>query len=147
MDPIVWLILFIVLIAIEALTLGLTTIWLAGGALVALIASAFHASLWLQVGLFLLVSGLLVIFTRPIAAKYFNRDRVKTNADRLVGKNAIVTETIDNLQGSGSVKVSGQEWTARSDDEEVTIEKGTKVEVLEVRGVRLICRKAASAEK
>ncbi len=142
MSPIQWLVVVIILILIEVITLGLTTIWLAGGALVALAASAAGAPLWLQMLLFLAVSGVLVVFTRPVAARYFNQNRIRTNVDELIGKHAIVTEEIDNLQGKGMAQVNGQEWSARSADETVTIEKGIKVIILEVQGVKLICRKA-----
>ena len=142
MSPIQWIGVIIILVGIEVITLGLTTIWLAGGALVALVASALGAALWLQMLLFVAVSGLLVIFTRPLAAKYFNRNRIRTNVDQMIGRHAIVIEEIDNLQGKGMAQVNGQEWSARSDDESVVIEKGAKVVVLEVQGVKLICRKA-----
>ena len=97
----VWLIVFVACILIELITLGLTTIWFAGGALIAAIGAAFGAPLWLQAVLFGAVSLVLLYFTRPVAVKYFNKDRVKTNAESLVGKQAIVISEIDNLQGIG----------------------------------------------
>ena len=104
----VWLIVFVACILIELITLGLTTIWFAGGALIAAIGAAFGAPLWLQAVLFGAVSLVLLYFTRPVAVKYFNKDRVKTNAESLVGKQAIVISEIDNLQGIGQVTVGGQ---------------------------------------
>ena len=137
---IVWLILLIVCLVVEAATMGLATIWFAGGALVALLVSLIHAPIWLQVVLFLAVSLLLLIYTRPIAKKYFNRNITKTNVDSVIGKNAIVVEAIDNLQGKGRVTLAGQEWTARSVEENGMIPEGAIVEVEAVSGVKLMVR-------
>ncbi len=141
MEPIIWLVIVVLLLIVEIVTLGLTTIWFAGGALVSLIVSLLDGPLWLQVGLFILVSGLLLIFTRPLALKYFNSSRVRTNAEDLLGRHAIVTETVNNLEGTGRVKVNGLEWTARSSEESVSIEAGAKVRIMEIQGVKLICKK------
>lgn len=135
-----WLVLLILCIGIEVLTLGLTTIWFAGGALVAIFASLLYAPIFVQVILFFLVSLLLLFFTRPIAVKYFNRDRVKTNVESMVGRQAIVTSEIDNLQAVGQVTVNGQEWSARSVDDKVRIPAGTVVTVAAISGVKLIVR-------
>ena len=93
-----WLILLIVAIVTEVITLGLTTIWFAGGALAAIFVAVLHGPLWLQIVLFFLVSLLLLFFTRPVAVKYFNKDRVRTNVESMIGKQAIVISEIDNLQ-------------------------------------------------
>lgn len=135
-----WLVLLILCIAIEVLTLGLTTIWFAAGALVAIFASLLYAPIFVQVILFLLVSLLTLFFTRPIAVKYFNRDRVKTNVESMVGRQAIVTSEIDNLQAIGQVTVSGQEWSARSWDDKTRIPVGAVVIVTAISGVKLIVR-------
>ena len=135
-----WLVLLILCIGIEVLTLGLTTVWFAGGALVAIFASLLYAPIFVQVILFFLVSLLLLFFTRPIAVKYFNRDRVKTNVESMVGRQAIVTSEIDNLQAVGQVTVNGQEWSARSVDDKVRIPAGTVVTVAAISGVKLIVR-------
>jgi len=139
---IVWLIILVVLILIEFATWALTTVWFAGGALVAAIIAAFHGPIWLQVGAFLVVSLLLLIYTRPIAVKYFNVKRTKTNSESLIGRQAIVTEKIDNLQGTGTVTVGGQEWTARSQNQ-TEIEEGAVVEIREIQGVKLIVEQTA----
>lgn len=144
---ILWLVILIVSIAVEALTLGLTSIWFAGGALVALAASAFHAPVVLQVILFLVVSLLLLIFTRPIAVKYFNKERVKTNVESLVGRQAIVISEIDNLQGIGQVTVNGQEWSARSFEPDKSLEVGAVVNVVAIDGVKLIVKPDPQMEK
>ncbi|WP_330686437.1 NfeD family protein [uncultured Acetatifactor sp.] len=135
-----WMVILILCIVIEVLTLGLTTIWFAAGALVAIFAALLYAPIFVQVILFLLVSLTLLFFTRPIAVKYFNRDRVKTNVESMVGRQAIVTGEIDNVQATGQVTVSGQEWSARSWDDKVRIPTGAVVVVVAISGVKLIVR-------
>ena len=98
-----WLVVLIVSIGVEVATLGLTSIWFAGGAVVAVIAAALQAPIWLQILLFFAVSLLLLFFTRPVAVRYFNKDRVRTNVESMIGRQAIVTSEIDNLQGIGQV--------------------------------------------
>lgn len=137
---IVWLVVLIVAIAIEVGTLGLTTIWFAGGALAAVAAAAFSLPVWLQGLIFLVVSLVLLVFTRPLAVKYFNKDRVRTNVESMVGRQAIVISEIDNLQGIGQITVGGQEWSARSENDKISMAVGTVVEVVAVSGVKLIVR-------
>lgn len=135
-----WLVLLIVAIVIEVLTMGLTSIWFAGGSLVAIIAAIFRLPVYLQVILFFAVSLLLLFFTRPIAVKYFNRDRLRTNVDSVIGKQAIVTAEIENVQGNGKVTLAGQEWSARSTDDKINIPVGSVVDVVSVSGVKLIVK-------
>lgn len=135
---IMWLVLLVIFIVVEIATLGLTTIWFAGGALPAIIASALNAPFIIQFLLFLVVSLLLVFFTRPIAVKYFNKDRVKTNAEGMVGRSAIVISEINNLSGIGQVTVGGQEWSARSRIDGTVIQPGAVVTILAINGVKLI---------
>lgn len=104
----------------------------------ATLAAAVHAPLWVQIVLFLAVSALLLFFTRPVAVKYFNKDRVRTNVESLIGQQAIVISEINNLQGIGQVTVNGQEWSARSTDEEAAIPVGCVVIIERVSGVKLI---------
>jgi membrane protein implicated in regulation of membrane protease activity len=137
MNQLAWLIILAVLILIEIITLGLTTIWFAGGALVAFIVSLFYDNLVLEVILFLLISLVLLYFTRPVVKKYFNSTRIRTNYSAIIGREALVTTTINNIKGTGLALVGGQEWTARSINDEV-IEKGTKVIVESISGVKLI---------
>ena len=134
----VWLLLLIVFIVVELATMGLTTIWFAAGALVAALAAAVNAPLVVQVGLFLIVSIVLLLFTRPLAVRFFNKERIKTNVESLVGRQAIVISEIDNLEGIGQVTVSGQEWAARSLDENTKIPVGTVVFVRAINGVKLL---------
>ena len=135
-----WLVLLIVFLGIEVATLGLTTIWFAGGALIAILAAVLNAPVIIQIVLFFLVSLLLLFFTRPVAVKYFNKDRIRTNAESLVGRQAIVIEDIDNLESAGRVTVNGQEWSARSSDDRVKIAQGVVVTILAINGVKLIVR-------
>lgn len=134
---IVWLALMVLLLILEAATAGLTSIWFALGALAALIASLFGGALWLQLVWFLAVSVLTLWLTRPLALKYLNSRRVATNADRVIGAEAVVTEDIDNIAGSGAVHVDGHEWTARSGSG-ANIAKGAVVRVERIEGVKLI---------
>jgi membrane protein implicated in regulation of membrane protease activity len=133
-----WLIILVALVVIELLTMGLTTIWFAGGALVATVAAVFGAPLLLQIILFLIVSAVLLYFTRPVAVKYFNKDRVRTNAESLVGRQAIVISEIDNLQGIGQVSVGGMEWSARTRQDGIVLPVGTVTVVVAINGVKLI---------
>lgn len=143
----IWLIVFVACIVIEIITMGLTTIWFAGGALVAAIGAAVGAPLWLQIVLCVVVSLVLLYFTRPIAVKYFNKDRVKTNAESLVGRQAIVISEIDNLQGIGQVTVGGQEWTARTTEEGITLPVGSVVIIRAISGVKLMVEEKPQQKK
>ena len=135
-----WLVVLIVSIGVEVATLGLTSIWFAGGAAVAVIVAAFHGPVWLQILLFFAVSLLLLFFTRPVAVRYFNKDRVRTNVESMIGRQAIVTSEIDNLQGIGQVTVGGQEWSARTEKDGRNLQPGTVVDIVAVSGVKLIVK-------
>ena len=135
---VVWLAILVILVVIELLTMGLTTIWFAGGALVAACISIPGTPLALQILVFLVVSALLLYFTRPVAVKYFNRDRVRTNVESMVGRQAIVISEINNIEGTGQVNTGGMEWTARSSYHNVVIPVGAVVTILGVDGVKLI---------
>ena len=138
MDMIGWLVAFVILIGIEAATMALTTIWFAGGAVFAFFAAVLGFSIQTQLVVFLIVSFILLLFTRPLAMRFVNRETVKTNVDGLIGRRAKVITKIDNNEPSGVAVVNGQEWTARSADDAVTIPVGTHVLIKEVRGVKLI---------
>ena len=109
----VWLALLITFIFIEASTVSLVSSWFALGALVALIASALGAELWLQVTLFFAVSGVCLVLLRPILKKYFTPKLVKTNVDSVVGSKGYVTAAVDNMSATGQVKLGAMYWTAR----------------------------------
>lgn len=138
--PVYWLIALVVFLVIEAATLGLATIWFAGGALVALIAAMCGAGLGIQVASFLVVSLVLLIFTRPFAVRFLSKDTLKTNVDRVIGMEGVVTEEISNLAGTGKVSLGGNIWTARTENEGGTIPVDAVVAVLRVEGVKLIVK-------
>ncbi len=139
--PIVWLILLVAFVVIEIISLGLTTIWFAGGALASLLASLAGAGIYIQVVLFLAVSFALLLMVRPLAQKHFNKDRTRTNAQTLIGETAVVMEPIDNLKAQGRVIVKGQEWAARNVNEGEFLEKDMHVRVMSISGVKLIVEK------
>ena len=134
----IWLIVLVAMLVIEMATLSLTTIWFAGGALVAIIASMFGAKISLQVFIFLAVSLLILFLIRPSAVKYFNGKRTKTNVSSLIGLEAKVLETVDNDNMTGKAIVNGQEWTARAVKDDMIIEKGEKASIVDIKGVKLI---------
>ena len=136
----IWLIVMVVCLVVEISTLGLASIWFAGGALLAMIIALIGGPLWLQILVFLVASIVLLIFTRPLATKFFNQNRTKTNVESVVGKQAIVTETIDNIKGQGRIVTDGMEWTARSFDSSV-IEEGSIVTIEKIEGVKAIVKK------
>lgn len=134
---IVWVVLMVVFLVVEAATAGLTCIWFAIGSLAALIAAIFDAQLWLQIVWFLVISFVTLYFTRPLVKKYVNSRSQPTNADMVIGKEALVTEDIDNVEATGAVSVGGKVWTARSADGG-RIKSGAVVSVLRIEGVKLI---------
>ncbi|WP_418748051.1 NfeD family protein [Frisingicoccus sp.] len=145
MYAIFWLGAFGVLLLIEILTLGLTTIWFAVGALAAFLLTLVHASLAIQMIVFFIVSLVMLIFTRPIMTKYLNKKTTKTNAESLVGRRARVlipvNNPVNNLKSEGQVMVNGMEWTARSTKDEVTFQKDEMVHIVGISGVKLIVEK------
>ena len=138
--PVYWLIALVIFLVIEAATLGLATIWFAGGGLVALIAAMCGAGIVIQIVLFLVVSLVLLFFTRPLAVRFLNKDTLKTNVDRVVGMEGVVTEEISNLAGTGKVSLGGNMWTARTENEGGAIPVDAVVTVLRVEGVKLIVK-------
>ena len=137
-----WLVAMVVLLIIEAAVPGLISIWFAIGALAALISALFHAPVWLQLVWFLAVSILTLVLTRPLVKKYVNSRTTPTNADMGIGKDAVVTERIDNLHAKGAVLLDGKTWTARMNNEMQKAEVGETVRVLRIEGVKLIVEKA-----
>ena len=135
-----WLVAVIVLGIVEALTVGLVTVWFAVGALAALISSLFGGPLWLQILLFVVVTAVTLITTRPLVKKYFGKNSHKpTNADMVIGKEAQVTEEINNLQGTGAVKCLGNACSARRASGDISAE-GAIVTAVQIEGVKLIVK-------
>ena len=137
MDIAFWGGLTVVLLAVEALTYGLTSVWFAIGALCALITAALGAPVWLQGAWFGLISAATLLLTRPLVKKYVNSRTQPTNADRLPGQLAVVREKVDNLAGTGAVYADGKLWTARSADGKA-IPAGAEVRIRRIEGVKLI---------
>ena len=135
---IIWLALTAVLLIIEIVTLGLTTIWFAAGALFAFFAALLGMNQDIQIGVFVVVSVVLLFFTRPLAVKYLNTKTIKTNTEALVGKTARVIVDINNLKSQGQVVINGLEWTARSSDDTVVFKIGDAVTIVGIEGVKLI---------
>lgn len=132
-----WTVMAIAFGLVEALTAGLVSLWFIAGAVVAAIAAALGWHWGVQTVLFLAVSVLVLVLLRPMLAKHMNPKIQPTNADALIGKTALVTLTIDNIQGLGQVKVGGSIWSAVSADDTV-IEADCTVRIREIRGVKLV---------
>lgn len=136
----IWLALLVVFLVVEWVTVGLVSIWFAGGSIVAmLLAAAGISEIW-QIVAFLAVSALLLILTRPVAVKFMSSKREKTNYEGIIGKIVRVTERVDNYEQTGIANVGGQEWTARAEDDTVIIEKDALAKVVNIKGVRLILK-------
>ena len=143
LPSVIWLVLLVAFAVAEALTVGLVSVWFAAGALAALLSTFFTANIWWQITIFLAVSLLSMAVIRPLARKYVLPQVVPTNADRLVGMEARVTETINNGYPTGAVYADGKTWTARSADGAV-IPKGEVVEIAAMEGIKLIVRAKAA---
>lgn len=132
----VWLGLMILFLIAEGATVSLVSLWFAAGAVVAMFAALLGAGAWLQTGLFLVVSGALLLMLRPIVRRYLVPKITATNVDSLVGATGLVTESIDNVTASGQVKLGTMEWTARSTTGE-DIPQGTLIRVDRIEGVKV----------
>lgn len=137
-----WVAALVVFLIVEAVTAGLVSIWFVCGSLVALICAALGAAVWLQIFWFVIVSVATLVLTRPLVKRYVDSRSVATNADRSIGRAAVVTERIDNLAATGAVKLDGVVWTARSTDDAVAIESGERVTVRAIEGVKLIVERS-----
>lgn len=137
MEVFVWIAVMIAAIAVEAATAQLVSIWFAGGGLIGLIAHFLHAPFWVQVIAAAVATLILLLATRPLVRRFLRGKETRTNADRVVGRTAVVTEPIDNVLAKGRVSVLGNDWTARSLDGG-TIPAGTQVRVERIEGVKLL---------
>ena len=132
----VWLGLVILFLIAEGATVSLVSLWFAAGAVVAMFAALLGAGVWLQTGLFRVVSGALLLMLRPIVRRYLVPKITPTNVDSLVGSTGLVTEAIDNVTASGQVKLGAMEWTARSTTGE-DIPQGALIRVDRIEGVKV----------
>ena len=135
----VWLLLLVILVAGEAITVGLTFIWFAVGAMGGLLTAVLGGEIWLQVVVFLLLSAVTLILVRPAAAKLLTPGISPTNADRVLSQIALVTEEINNIAETGQVKLFGQVWTARSENGDV-IPVQSRVRILRIEGVKVFVK-------
>lgn len=134
---IIWFGLLLVFVIVEAACpIHLVSIWFAAGALVAMVVSMLHGAVWLQILLFLLVSGALLVLLWPFIKKFLNPKLSKTNVDAIIGSQGLVTAAIDNVSAQGQVKLGAMEWTARSSSGS-PIAQGTLVKVDRVEGVKV----------
>lgn len=143
---IVWLALLIIFAVAEAATVGLTSVWFALGSLGALVCALAGGNIWLQLGIFIVLSLICLVALRPLAKKYLNNRVEPTNADRVIGQEARVTQDIDNIQGTGAVTIGGVTWTARS-EHDTPIPAGAMVRVLRIEGVKVMVEKSKEEVK
>ena len=141
MNYVGWLIVFVVFAALELISLGMTCIWFAIGALAACVASLITGNWIIQALVFIVVTAGVLIVLRPMAVKLINNKAVKTNVESIKGKTGKVILEIDNINAKGMVKIDGMEWTARSQHNTI-IKEGTLVEVVSVEGVKVIVKEA-----
>ena len=135
----IWLGGIILFAILEAATMGINFIWFSVGSLAAMIAALCHADIWLQLVVFVVVTAVTLYFTRPLVKKYIQGRHQPTNADRIIGQQAIVTEAIDNTLACGQIQINGQVWSAKSHGDE-TIAVGEMVEILSITGVKAVVK-------
>lgn len=133
---IVWLVLTVAFLAAEAATVTVISLWFAAGALAAMVAALLGAGYFLQAGVFLAVSAVALTALRPLVRKYLTPKLTATNIDSVIGSVGIVTADIDNIAGSGQVKLNGMEWSARSTSG-APIPKGTRIRTDRIEGVKV----------
>ena len=136
METFLWFARLVIFIWAEAATVNMVSAWFAMGSLVALVVALLGGQLWLQIVVFLVVSAVCLALLRPIAKKYFTPKLTRTNVDALTGKTCLCVTAIDNLSGSGQVKIGDVEWSARSVSGEA-IPAGTEVKIDRVEGVKV----------
>lgn len=134
---IIWLVLVVVFLIAEAATVTVISLWFAAGALAAMATALLDGGIWLQAGVFLVVSAIALTALRPLVKKYLTPKITATNIDSVIGSVGIVTTGIDNIAATGQVKLNGMEWTARSSSGDA-ISAGTQVTVDRIEGVKLL---------
>ena len=139
--PFIWLGIVVLAVVVEVSTVALVSIWFMPAALVSMILAFCGVPLWIQILVFLILSALCIVFIQPLSKKVLGVKHVATNADSLIGEEAVVIEDINNLEARGQVKVRGQVWTARSADKDAVYTKGDVLNVIAIEGVKLICKK------
>lgn len=137
----VWLGIIFIAAGIVAVTVALVSVWFIPAALISMILAFCNVGLPIQIGVFVGVSVLLIVFLRPITTKLLKVKKIPTNADSLIGKKVVITELVDNVQATGEGKVSGRYWSVRSIDDSITFKPGEIATIEEIQGVKLICSK------
>lgn len=140
-----WIVVILVSVALEAVTLALSSIWFAAGGIAALVAASLGFGFGSQLVVFVLFSAVLLVLVRPFCRRFLRPKGAATNADRVIGQTAVVTEAIDNMEAVGAVRIFGQTWTARSANGE-TISAGERVVIREIQGVKVIVEKEEKEE-
>lgn len=135
--PIFWLGVAILFGVIESVTMGLTTIWFSGGALAALLVALLGVGMAVQIAVFIVVSVLLLVFTRPIFVKKLKTGLEKTNVNALVGQEGIVIDEIKQHE-PGRIRINGMEWSAVTKNDNITVAVGKTVKIIEIEGVKVI---------
>lgn len=138
-SSIIWLVILAIMIVAEVISLGLTTIWFGIGAIGAAVVAGMGYGIWVQLFVFAALSVIAMAVFRPVAVRYLNRDKEKTNVEEVIGQSVVVTKEINNERATGEVRLNGLEWTARSQDGRVVPEK-ERVTVVAVEGVKLIVK-------
>lgn len=133
---IIWLVLMVLFLAVEAASVTIVSLWFAAGALAAMVISLLNGAVWLQTVAFLAVSVALLTALRPLVRKYFTPKLTATNVDAIIGSTGLVSVAIDNMDASGQVKLGGMVWTARSTTG-APIPEGTRVRVDRIEGVKV----------
>ena len=134
----IWLILAGIFLIFEIFTMGFLIFWLSIGALLTMIVSFFTSNILIQTSIFVITSTLLIFATKPLIQKFGLKDTVPTNYQSIIGKKGIVVEDINNIKGTGLIKINGETWSALSDNENIVIEKNSEVEILQIKGVKAI---------
>ena len=134
----IWLILAGIFLIFEIFTMGFLIFWLSIGALFTMIISFFTSNILIQTSIFVITSTLLIFATKPLIQKFGLKNTVPTNYQSIIGKKGIVVEDINNIKGTGLIKINGETWSALSDNENIVIEKNSEVEILQIKGVKAI---------
>jgi len=143
---VLWLAALIVFGIAEAATVSMVSLWFMGGSLAAMVAQLLGAGVWTQIIVFVAVSIVLLACLRPFVRKFVAPKRTATNTEALLGREAVITEAVDNLRAQGALKLDGKEWTARSAANE-TLEVGTVVKIVKLEGVKLYVEPICAAVK
>ena len=140
----VWIAAVVLFGIVEAATVNMVSIWFVGGSLAALVCDLLGVNVWIQIAAFLVTAGILLAALRPFVRKFVSPNKTATNADMAIGRQAYLTETVDNLRGTGALKLDGKVWSVRSANDTV-LEKDTLVTVVKMEGVKLYVEPARTA--